>query len=80
MKVTQFLKLQVIITPVIGVSISGPSVISPYTSEQLRISGNISASGISKNLKLNKNKLNYKCSKKFDYSQRKHNAFMFILS
>jgi len=68
MKVTQFIKLQVIITPDIGVAISGPSFISPYTSEQLRISGNISDSGISKNLKINENKLHYKCLIKFDYS------------
>jgi len=45
------------ITPDIGVSDSGPSVIRPYTSEQLRISGYNNLSGSSKNLKQNLNKL-----------------------
>lgn len=39
------------LTPDIGVSKSGPSVIRPNTSEQLRISGNNSPLGISKKLK-----------------------------
>jgi len=43
------------ITPDIGVSDSGPSVIRPYTSEQLRISGYSNLLGISKNLKQNLN-------------------------
>jgi len=47
----------IFITPDIGVSDSGPSVIRPYTSEQLRISGYNNLLGISKNLKQNINKL-----------------------
>lgn len=40
-----------IITPEIDVFAIGPSMTYPYTSEQLRISGNNTPAGISKNLK-----------------------------
>lgn len=42
------------ITPEIDVLAIGPSMMCPYTSEQLRISGKITPFGISKNLKKKK--------------------------